>query len=239
MGIVTSRSNLGLAPKTGPQAKVYIGAIHRASGGAKRWSGNSGDTRRPASSGLRWRRLKAARRFVSYRVDMGYMPTSPRNGVETRRGIHGLTGKAQTRQPARVGKHKGGNCAGMAVDAARGLYQQRACKPDAGGGCVVGAFRPVGIRCSYTARAGERAGQELSYGGRGHAGGGSVHGAGQTEQRDCGAGDGPPERQTGRDTMSADKRTVRNRGRAAESRSSSCERTRATANDLKQGHAGS
>ena len=101
----------------------------------------------------------------------------------------------------------------MAVDAARGLYQQRACKPDAGGGCVVGAFRPVGIRCAHPARARERAGQELSDGGRGHASRGSVHCAGQTEQKGCGASDGPPERQKGRVTIGADRRTLRERGR--------------------------
>ena len=48
----------------------------------------------------------------------------------------------------------------------------------------------------------------LSDGGRGHASGGSVHGASQTKQRDCGASDGLPKRQTGRDTMSADKRAI-------------------------------
>ena len=96
----------------------------------------------------------------------------------------------------------------MAVDAARGLYQQRSCQSHAGGGCVVGAFRPVGIRCTYAARARDRSGQELSDGGRGHASGGSVHGAGQTKQRDCDASDGLPTRQTGRVTMSADKRTA-------------------------------
>ena len=121
-----------------------------------------------------------------------------------------------------------GNNAGMAVGAARGLYQQRACKPDAGRGCVVGAVRPVGIRCADPTRARERAGQELSDGGRGHASGGSGRGAGQTKQRDCGAGDGLPTRQTGRDTISADKRTLGDRARAAESRSSPCGRGRAT-----------
>ena len=55
-------------------------------------------------------------------------------------------------------------------------------------------------------RARDRAGQELSDGGRGHASGGSVHGAGQTKQRDCDASDGLPTHQTGRDTMSADQR---------------------------------
>ena len=62
------------APKTGPQAKVYNGVIHRACGGAERWSRNGGDTRRPSSSGLRWKRLKAARRLASYRVNTRYMP---------------------------------------------------------------------------------------------------------------------------------------------------------------------
>ncbi|MCY3857508.1 MAG: hypothetical protein OXG25_01225 [Gammaproteobacteria bacterium] len=66
----------------------------------------------------------------------------------------------------------------------------------------------MGIRCTYAARERDRAGQELSDAGRGHASGGSVHGVGQTKQRDFGASDGLPTRQTGRDTMSADKRAA-------------------------------
>ena len=62
-------------------------------------------------------------------------------------------------------------------------------------------------------RARERAGQELSDGGCGHASRGGVHRAGQTEQRDRGAGEGPPERQKGKGIIGADKRTLRDRGR--------------------------
>ena len=70
-----SDHQLSLAPKTGPQAKVYNGAIHRACGGAVRWSRNGGDTRRPTSFGLRWKRLKAARRLASCPVNTRFMPT--------------------------------------------------------------------------------------------------------------------------------------------------------------------
>ena len=52
-------------PKTGPQAKENIGAFHQTCGGAIRWSRNGDDTRLPASFGLRWKRLKAARRLAS------------------------------------------------------------------------------------------------------------------------------------------------------------------------------
>ena len=69
------RRIVSLAPKTGPRAKVYNGAIHRACGGAERWSRNGGDTRQPTSSGLRWKRSKAARRSASYRVNTRFMPT--------------------------------------------------------------------------------------------------------------------------------------------------------------------
>ena len=66
---------LSLAPETGPQAKVYNGAIHRACGGAERWSRNGGDTRRPASFGSRWKHLKPARELASCRVNTRFMPT--------------------------------------------------------------------------------------------------------------------------------------------------------------------
>ena len=62
--------------------------------------------------------------------------------------------------------------------------------------------------CTHSARERDRAGQELSDGDRGHASGGSVHSASQTKQRDFGVSDGLPKRQTGRDTISADKRTI-------------------------------
>ena len=58
-----------MAPKTGPQAKVHIGANCQGCGGKERWTGNCGDTLRPSSSGLRWKRLKAARRLASYPVN--------------------------------------------------------------------------------------------------------------------------------------------------------------------------
>jgi len=61
--------------KTGPQAKVHCGAIHRACEGAERWSRNGGDTRRPTSFGLRWKRSKAARRLAGYRVNTRFIPT--------------------------------------------------------------------------------------------------------------------------------------------------------------------
>ena len=55
----------GSAPRTGPLAKMYNGANHSARGGTVQWSRNDSDTRQPASSGLRWKRLKAARRLAS------------------------------------------------------------------------------------------------------------------------------------------------------------------------------
>jgi hypothetical protein len=74
---------------------------------------------------------------------------------------------------------------------------------------IAGRGRPLcrwrvpacGVRCTHSARARDKAGQELSDGGRGH-------GTGQTKQRGCGASDGLPTRQTGRDTVSAGKRTA-------------------------------
>ena len=59
-----------LAPKTGSQAKVHYRAIHQACGGAVRLSGNDSGIRSPASSELRWKRLKAASRLVSCRVNI-------------------------------------------------------------------------------------------------------------------------------------------------------------------------
>ena len=41
----TQLGHVSLAPKTGPQVKVYNGANYRACGGAERWSRNGGDTR--------------------------------------------------------------------------------------------------------------------------------------------------------------------------------------------------
>ena len=145
-----------------------------------------------------------------YRTIAGHLTLAPNDGrligVQVRdsqfdrRSADAATGRRR--------QAPGRNNAGMAVDAARGLYQQRDCQSHAGGGCVIGAFRPVGIRCTHPARTRDRTGQELSDGGRGHASGGSVHSAGQTKQRNCGASDGLPTHQTGRDTMSADKRTA-------------------------------
>ena len=63
------------APKAGPQAKVNNGAIHQACGGAERWSRNGGDTRRPTSFGLRWKRLKAGRQSARCRVNTIFIPT--------------------------------------------------------------------------------------------------------------------------------------------------------------------
>ena len=57
--------HLKWAPRTGPLAKMYNGANHSARGGTVQWSRNDSDTRQPASSGLRWKRLKAARRLAS------------------------------------------------------------------------------------------------------------------------------------------------------------------------------
>ena len=70
------------APKTGPRAKVYNGAEHPARGGAVQSSRNGDDTRQPTSSGLRWKRLKAARRIASYPVSTTFIPTrfEPGNG---------------------------------------------------------------------------------------------------------------------------------------------------------------
>ncbi len=62
-------------PKTGPRIKVYSGADHQARGGAVQWSRNDVDTRQPASSGSCWKRLKAARRSASSRVNTRFMPT--------------------------------------------------------------------------------------------------------------------------------------------------------------------
>ena len=71
---VKTGGTVSLAPKTGPQAKVYNGVVHPACGGAARWSRNGGDTRRPTSFGLRWKRLKAARRLASCRVNSRVHP---------------------------------------------------------------------------------------------------------------------------------------------------------------------
>lgn len=53
------------APKAGPQAKVYCGAVHPACGGAERWLRNGDDTRRTTSFGLRW---TSATRFARFRM---------------------------------------------------------------------------------------------------------------------------------------------------------------------------
>ena len=66
---------VSLAPKTGPRAKVYNRATHPARGGAEQWSRNGGDTWQPTSSAWRWKRLKAARRLASYRVNTRFMST--------------------------------------------------------------------------------------------------------------------------------------------------------------------
>ena len=54
-----------MASKTGPRAKAYNGASHQTFGGPVRWSKNRGNTLQPTSSGLRWNRVKPARRSSS------------------------------------------------------------------------------------------------------------------------------------------------------------------------------
>ena len=62
---------------------MYNGAIHRACGGAKRWPRSGGDTQRPKSFGLRWKRSKAARRLANCPVNTRFIPTwhGPGNGT--------------------------------------------------------------------------------------------------------------------------------------------------------------
>ena len=55
-----------LGPKSWThKLRCINGASHQACGGAERWSRNGDDTRQPTSFGLRWRRLKAAKRPAS------------------------------------------------------------------------------------------------------------------------------------------------------------------------------
>ena len=72
------KSIVSLAPKVGLLAKVYIGANHQAGGWAVRWSRNGDDIRRHTSSGtgILWRHLNAARRFVDCPASLRFNPTS-------------------------------------------------------------------------------------------------------------------------------------------------------------------
>ena len=62
-------------PKTGPRAKAYNRADHPARGGPVQWPRNDVDTRQPASSALRRKRLNSASRLASYPANTKFMPT--------------------------------------------------------------------------------------------------------------------------------------------------------------------